>query len=95
MKGQPGPIEYFRATMFYLSHDQDMNKAGEWVEKGLAVESNFKWLLLHARARVLAKKGDKKAAVAAAQEAKEAAIKVEGPGGPFSLRNDEIIKSMQ
>lgn len=91
----PTAIEYFRYAMFFLNHDQDVNKAGAWVDAGLAQKSDFTWLLMHAKARVLAKKGDKAAALKTAQEAKELAIKVEGPGGAFSLLNDKVIASLK
>lgn len=91
----PTAIEYFRYAMFWLNHDQDVNKAAEWVDAGLAQKSDFTWLLMHAKARVLAKKGDKAAALATAKEAKELAIKVEGPGGAFSLLNDKVIASLK
>ena len=88
-------IEYFRCAMFYLNHDLDVNKAADWVQKGLEQNSNFQWLLMHAHAKVLAKKGDKAGALKAATEAKAAAEKVEGPGGAFGRMNNEIIQSMK
>ena len=84
-------IDYFRAAIFYLNNDQDVNKASEWVDKGLAQKSDFQWLLQHAKARVLAKKGDKAGAVAAAKEGIVLAEKAEGPNGQFTRMNNDVI----
>ena len=88
-------IDYFRAAMFYLNHNLDVNRASEWVDKAMAQKSDFQWLLQHAKARVLAKKGDKAGAIAAANEGIAMAEKVEGPGGPFTRLNREIIASFK
>lgn len=88
-------ILYFQCATFYLNHDQDVNKAGEWVEKGLEQKSDYQWLLLHAKARVLAKKGDKEGATKAANESSELAVKAEGPNGPFAKLNRDLIAGLK
>lgn len=94
-KHEQPAILYFQCAMFYINHDQDQAKALAWVEKGLAQKSDYRWLLLHAKAKLLAKKGDKAGATAAATESSELALKAEGLGGPFQRMNAEIISSLK
>jgi Protein of unknown function (DUF2911) len=82
---------YFQAASFYYDHDQDMNKALDWVNAGLADKPMIAFEMLHLKAQILAKQGDK----AGAKQSTELAIKAEGPGNSFVWMNDQLISSLQ
>jgi tetratricopeptide (TPR) repeat protein len=73
---------YYQAATYYLDNNKDLAKASEWVDK--AIENNPKAFYMYlTRAKIKAKQGDKKTAVASAEQciplAKEA-------------KNDEYVK---
>jgi hypothetical protein len=86
---------YFQAATFYYNHDLDLKKALDWVNAGLADNSRISYEMLHLKAQILAKQGDKAGAIAAAKQSSELAIKAEGPGSSFVKMNDAIISSLK
>jgi len=86
---------YFQAATFYYNHDLDQKKALEWVNAGLAGNSRIAYEMLHLKAQILAKQGDKAGAIAAARQSTELAIKAEGPGSSFVKMNQDLISSQQ
>jgi Protein of unknown function (DUF2911) len=86
---------YFQAATFYYNHDLDLKKALEWVNAGLADNPRIAYELLHLKAQILAKQGDKAGAIAAAKQSSELAIKAEGPGSSFVKMNQDLISSLQ
>ncbi len=73
---------YFQAANYYYENGKDLNKAKEWVEKG--IESNPKafWMYM-LKARILAKQGDKAGAKTAAQKTIDLATEA---------KNDDYVK---
>jgi hypothetical protein len=51
--------------------------------------------MLHLKAQILAKQGDKPGAIAAAKQSSELAVKAEGQGSSFVKMNDDLIASLQ
>ena len=86
---------YFQAATFYYNHDLDLKKALDWVNAGLADNSRISYEMLHLKAQILAKQGDKAGAIAAAKQSSELAIKAEGPGSSFVKMNQDLISSQQ
>jgi len=86
---------YFQAATFYYNHDLDLKKALDWVNAGLADNSRIAYEMLHLKAQILAKQGDKAGAIAAARQSSELAIKAEGPGSSFVKMNQDLISSLQ
>jgi len=86
---------YFQAATFYFNHGRDLNKALVWVEAGLADNPRIAYELLHLKAEILAKQGDKDGAIAAAKQSSELAIKAEGPGSSFVRMNEDLISSLR
>ena len=86
---------YFQAATFYYNHDQDLKKALDWVNAGLADQPRIAYEMLHLKAQILAKQGDKAGAIAAAKESSAAALKAEGPNSSFIKMNQDIISSLQ
>jgi Protein of unknown function (DUF2911) len=86
---------YFQSATFYYNHDLDMKKALAWVNAGLEGQPRIAFELLHLKAQILARQGDKEGAIAAAKQSSEMAIKAEGPGSSFVKMNDDIISSLK
>jgi hypothetical protein len=86
---------YFQAATFYYNHDQDLHKALGWVNAGLADNSRISFEILHLKAQILAKQGDKEGAIAAAKQSSELAIKAEGASSSFVKMNQDIISGLQ
>ena len=85
----------FQAATFYYNHNLDAKKALEWVNAGLEGNPNIAFEMMHLKAQLLAKQGDKAGAIAAAKQSTELALKAEGPGSSFAKMNDDLIKSLQ
>ncbi len=86
---------YFQAATFYYNHGLDLKKALAWVNAGLEGQPRIAFELLHLKAQILAKQGDKDGAIAAAKQSSAEAIKVEGAGSSFVKMNDDIISSLK
>jgi len=86
---------YFQAATFYYNHDLGLTNALAWVNAGLADKPRIAYELLHLKAQILAKQGDKAGAVAAARQSSELATKMEGPGSSFVRMNQDLISSLQ
>jgi hypothetical protein len=85
---------YYMAANFYFNHDQDLKKPLAWLNTGLEDKPRIAYELLHLKAKILAKQGNKEGAIAAAKESKEQAIKAEGPQSSFVKMNDDLIASL-
>jgi hypothetical protein len=86
---------YFQAATFYYNHDLDLKKALDWVDAGLADKPRIAYEILHLKAQILAKQGDKAGAIAAAKESSELATKAEGASSSFVKMNDDLISSLK
>ncbi len=86
---------YFQAAAFYYNHGLDAKQALDWVNAGLADNPRIAYEMLHLKAQLLAKQGDKAGAIAAAKQSTGLAIKAEGPGSSFVKMNDDLISSQQ
>lgn len=86
---------YFQAASFYYDHDQDLDQALKWVNAGLADHPMIAFEMMHLKAEILAKQGDKAGAIAAAKESSALAIKAEGPDNSFVWMNQKLISSLQ
>ncbi len=95
-KTQVNPNNYLAAANYYYNTDRDLNKALEWINMYLAVDDNSKQFWnLHVKARILAKMGNKKEAIATAEESKELATNY--PNGDFGYikRNEDLIAQVK
>ena len=86
---------YFQAATFYYDHKLDQKKALEWVNAGLADNPRIAYEMLHLKAEILARQGDKAGAIAAAKQSIDSATKAEGPGSSFVKMNQDLIASLQ
>lgn len=84
---------YYQAAMFYYDHGLDLDKAAKWVNAAAA--ANETYYIVHLKAKILAKQGDKAGAIAAAKRSTELAIKADGPQSGFVKLNQDLISSLQ
>ena len=93
MSGSGEKKPYYQAAMFYYDHSLDLDKARKWVDA--AVSANETYYIVHLKAKILAKQGDKEAAIKAAKRSTELAIKADGPQSGFVKLNQDLISSLQ
>ncbi len=86
---------YFQAATFYYDHHRDLKQALGWVNAGLADNPRIAFEMLHLKAEILARLGDKENAIAAAKRSTELALKAEGPASSFPKMNQDLISSLQ
>jgi hypothetical protein len=82
---------YFPAANFYYEHGQDLKKAKEWIDAAIA--QNETYFIVHLKAKILAKMGDKEGALAAAKRSLELAQK--GNDKAYIKLNEDLIASLQ
>jgi len=78
---------YFQAAMFYYENNLDLDQAAAWMEKGVAAQPNAFWMI-YRQGLILAKKGDKAGARAAAQKSIELATAA--PNVPAALKDEYV-----
>ena len=81
---------YAQAAMFYLEHGLDLTKAAAWIDAAIAENPKAFYFNYH-KGRILAKKGDKAGAIAAAQKTIEAANQAGGPIKDEYVRLSEAL----
>lgn len=78
---------YYQAALFYYDHGQDLQKASKWVDAAIAQREAY--YIVHLKAQILAKLGDKDGAIAAAKHSSELAVKAKDTG--YVKLNDDLI----
>ncbi len=91
MSAEGGNKPYFQAATFYYDHGQDLQKAKDWVEA--AIKQREAHYIVHLKAKILAKLGDKDGAIAAAKRSSELAVKAKDTG--YVKMNDDLISSLK
>jgi hypothetical protein len=86
----PGKKPYAQAAVFYVDHNLDLGKANAWIDAAIA-EQPGQFYLVYQKARILAAKGDKAGAEAAAHESIDLAAKTSGPAKDEYLRLNEAL----
>jgi hypothetical protein len=85
-----GKKPYAQAAMFYADHKLDLDKASGWIDAAIA-EQPEAFYLYYQKARILAAKGDKAAAEAAARHSMDLAAKTGEPAKDEYLRLNEAL----
>ena len=91
MSAEGGQKPYYQAAMFYYDHGQDLSKAKEWVDA--AIKQREAHYIVHLKAKILAKLGDKAGAITAAKHSSELAITAKDTG--YVKMNDDLISSLK
>ena len=82
---------YFQAAMFYYDHGQDLNKAKEWINA--AVKQREAYYVVHLKAKILAKLGEKDEAIAAANRSMELAKAAKDEA--YVKLNNDLLASLK
>ena len=85
---------YFQSAGFYFDHDLDLQKAAKWIDLALKQNPNAFWML-HLKAKIHAKLGNKAEALAAAEASTKFAVAQEGPGSGYKVMNDALIAELK
>lgn len=89
------PAAYFQAAMFYFDHGLDLQKAKAWVETATKGDKPL-FYMLHGKAKILAKLGDKAGATAAANQSITAAATAGGPAaGEYKRLNEALLATLK
>ena len=91
MAAEGGNKPYYQAAMFYYDHGQDLAKAKDWVEA--AIKQREAYYIVHLKAKILAKLGDKEGAIAAANRSIELAKTAKDSA--YVKLNDDLISSLK
>lgn len=91
MKKEGGNKPYMQAAMFYYDHNIDLAKARQWVEAAEKERSDAFWIL-HLKAKILAKQGEKAEAIATARRSMELAK--EAGDSAYVLQNKQLIDQL-
>ncbi len=81
---------YAQSATYYYQNDKDLGKALEWMNKAIEINSDAFWNI-HAKAQILAKMGDKKGAIATAQQSLAKAKANEGGDFGYIKLNEDAI----
>ncbi|MCF3649612.1 DUF2911 domain-containing protein [Synoicihabitans lomoniglobus] len=85
---------YFQSAGFYFDHNLDLQKAAKWIDLALAQSPNAFWML-HLKAKIHAKLGNKSTAITAAESSTKYAVAQEGPGSGYKVMNDALIAELR
>ena len=85
---------YFQAAGFYYDHELDLQKAAKWIDLALKQTPNAFWML-HLKAKIHAKLGNKHVAVSAAEASTKFAVAQEGAESGYKIMNDELLRNLK
>ncbi len=85
---------YFQSAGFYYDHELDLRKAAKWIDMALKQTPNAFWML-HLKAKIHAKLGNKAVAIAAAEASTRFAIAQEGLESGYKKMNDELLANLK
>jgi hypothetical protein len=83
---------YFAAASYYFDSGKDLGKALEWVNKATDMNPKAYWMA-HLKAKILAKQGNKAAAIETAKKSMELAK--EGKNDDYVSLNEKLINSLK
>ncbi len=90
MEGTGEKKPYFQAAMFYYENGLDLKQALAWMDEAVKAQPDAVWIV-YRKGLVQAKAGDKKGALASAQQALELAKKAGGSAGAEYTRLSEAL----
>lgn len=88
------PNNYIAAARYYYDSNKDLKKALEWADLGIAGNPSAFWNV-HFKAQIQQKLGDKKGALATAQQSLDLAKKNSGGDFGYIKLNEELIKTLK
>ncbi len=90
-----GKKPWLDAAMFYYAHDLDLKQAVAWMDEAIKEQPEAFWII-YRKGLILAKLGDKQAALAAASESLALAHKAGGAiGAEYAHLSEALIESLR
>lgn len=86
------PGNYIAAANYYFENKKDLNKALEWITLGIDTGNKEAFWNIHTKAKIQDALGDKKGALATAQQSLDLAKKAQSDFGYIKLNEDLIAK---
>lgn len=87
------PGVYYQAASYYYDTERDAKMALEWINKAIEGSQREQYWVFHLKAKILARLGEKKDAIATAKKGMALA---EAAGNPDYVRlNEQLIESMK
>ncbi len=90
----PGAGTYYNAARFYLENDKDIDQAIAWINTAIEKRPNAFWYM-HQKAKMQAKKGDVKAAIATAEKSMKMASENEAGDYGYVASNEKLIAKLK
>lgn len=85
---------YYNAARFYLDNDKDMNQALTWINVAIEKRPNAFWYM-HQKAKIQAKLGDTKGAIASAETSMKMASENEAGDYGYVASNEKLIAELK
>ncbi|MDF1673705.1 MAG: DUF2911 domain-containing protein [Vicingaceae bacterium] len=90
----PSASSYAKGAEFYMENGKDLEQALAWMDKAIEKRADAFWYI-HGKAKILAKLGKKKEAIAAANKSIEVAKASKNGDYGYVAKNEEFIKSLK
>lgn len=90
----PSAGTYYSAARFYLDNDRDMKQALEWIDMAIKKRPEAFWYI-HQKAKIQAKLGMKKEAMATAEKSMKMAKENEEGDYGYVKNNEDLIKEIK
>ncbi len=93
-KTKVSPGNYITAANYYFDNGKDLNKALEWMTLGISTGNQSAFWNIHTKAKIQSALGDKKSALATAQQSLELAKNNKDGDFGYSKLNEDLIKKL-
>lgn len=93
-KTKVSPAAYITAANYYLDNGKDLNKALEWINLGISTGNQSAFWNIYTKAKIQKALGDKKGAMATAQQSLDLAKKAEDDFG-YIKQNEDLMKTLK
>lgn len=90
----PNANSYYGAARFYLEKEKELDKAEMWIAKAVQMKPEAFWMV-HVQAKILAKNGKKKEAIAAAEKSMTMAKANKDGDFGYVASNEKLIKEIK
>lgn len=89
----PSASDFYRAASYYFNNEKNIDQAVEWIGKSVEMDAEKpKFWVIHLQAKILAKAGNKKEAIAAAERSLELAEKANYDA--YIKKNKDLLKEL-
>lgn len=94
MMAGPNANSYYGAARFYLEKEKELSQAEIWIGKAIEQKPEAFWMI-HVQAKILAKLGKKKEAIAAAEKSLKMAKENKDGDFGYAASNEKLIQEIK